>query len=214
MKITESAIKKAAKSKVFAAIFGDIRQKLPKLHSYYYIKSEKGQDAGLPVSSSSPLLSKVSPICYNSGMGKRMNELKKTVFYEMLDMAGRVFIVVRYSENVTIGNRGFTHEEKQNGIILVFSRSMNFSWGDAGIASSLVFGTSPQKCFIPPEDIIAIYSPELNSQFITALQPSIEMPGKKEDAAGPEQEEPGGPNVVRVDFSRKRSPKRPERPHT
>jgi len=32
MKITEMRHKKTAKSKVFAAIYGDILQKLPKLH--------------------------------------------------------------------------------------------------------------------------------------------------------------------------------------
>lgn len=130
-----------------------------------------------------------------------MNELKKTIFYEMLDMAGRVFIVARYSENVMIGNRGFTEDEKKNGIVLIFNKSMNFSWDDSGISSTLVFGTSPQKCYIPADDIGAIYSPELNSQFITALQTSTETPGEKE-------EEKAGPNVVRVDFKRKRTSRR------
>lgn len=113
----------------------------------------------------------------------------------MLDMAGRVFIVARYSEDVIIGNRGFTEEEKRNGIVLVFNKSMSFTWDDFGISSTLVFGTSPQKCFVPLDHIVAIYSPELRSQFIT----SSEIPDSEET------EEKAGPNVVQVDFKRKKA---------
>jgi len=143
-----------------------------------------------------------------------MNELKRDVFYGMLDMAGRVFIVARYAENVIIGNRGFTEDEKKNGIVLVFNKSMSFSWDDSGITSTLVFGTSPQKCFVPSDDIVAIYSPELNAQFITALQTPAE-PSEKKDKVGtePGQEEKTESKVVKVDFRRKRTPKRTEPTH-
>ncbi len=134
-------------------------------------------------------------------MQTRMNELKKTIFNEMLDMAGRVFVVARHSESVMIGNRGFTEDEKKNGIVLVFNRSMSYLWDDSGISSTLVFGTSPQKCFIPADDIMAIYSPELNSQFTTTLQTLKENQDEKEQGIA-------GPNVVKVDFKKKRSPKR------
>lgn len=132
-------------------------------------------------------------------MRRKLNELKKTIFHEMLEMAGRVFIVARYSEAVAIGNRGFTQEEKQNGIVLVFNKSMKFTWDDSGVASTLVFGTSPQKCFVPLDDIMAIYSPELQSQFITALKTGRELADSKET------EEITGPNVVKVDFKKKRT---------
>jgi hypothetical protein len=140
-----------------------------------------------------------------------MNELKRDVFYRMLDMAGRVFIVARYAENVIIGNRGFTEEEKKNGIVLVFNRSMNFSWDDSGITSSLVFGTSPQKCFIPADDIVAIYSPELTSQFVTSFQAPTGAPEERDKArAEAMQGEETGSNVVKVDFRQKRTRKRTE----
>ena len=116
-------------------------------------------------------------------------------------MAGRVFVVARYSEDVIIGNRGFTQDEKKNGIVLVFNKSMNFTWDEFGIASTLVFGTSPQKCFVPSDDIVAIYSPELQSQFITALKTGEELSGSKE------ADETTGPNVVKVDFKKKRTPR-------
>ncbi len=130
------------------------------------------------------------------------------MFYEMLDLAGRVFVVARYSEDVIIGNRGFTEDEKKNGIVLVFNASMSFSWDDAGISSTLVFGTSPQKCYIPADDIVAIYSPELNSQFITAASPPAETEGEKDKALAGQREEEAGSKVVKVDFTRKRTSRR------
>jgi hypothetical protein len=138
-------------------------------------------------------------------MQSKTNELKKRVFHEMLDLAGRVFVVARYSENVIIGNRGFTEDEKKNGIVLIFNASMNFSWDDPGISSALVFGTSPQKCFIPADDIVAIYSPELKSQFITALPPRAETADEQDKAAAEAGEEEAGSKVVKVDFTKKRT---------
>src|SRR5208337_4722022 len=96
-------------------------------------------------------------------IGKRMdieaaahvNSLKKHVFYELLHLAGRVFVLARYSEHVILGNRGFTADEKENGIILVFNSKMNFQWDEYGITATLVFGTSPQKCFVPVDEITA-----------------------------------------------------------
>ncbi len=130
-------------------------------------------------------------------MRHKLNELKKTIFHEMLGLVGRVFIVARYSEAVIIGNRGFTQDERKNGIVLVFNKSMNFTWDESGISSTLVFGTSPQKCFVPFDDIVAIYSPELQSQFITVLNNTAVRHTE-------ETEEEAGPNVVKVDFRKRR----------
>jgi hypothetical protein len=100
-----------------------------------------------------------------------LNSLKKHIFFEFINMAKRAFILIRYSEDVVLGRRGFTEDEKENGIVLVFNNRMNFQWDDYGITVTLVFGTSPQKCFIPADDIIAVYSPELNAQFVTSPSP-------------------------------------------
>ena len=137
-----------------------------------------------------------------------MGELKRTVFFGMLELADRVFIVVQHSENVVIGTRGFTEDEKKKGIILVFNSRMKFSWDDSGISATLVFGTTPQKCFIPIEDIMVIYSPELNAQFMSGpLQQSKGEDSKKEEVgkaqmAGKASE---GSKVVKVDFKKKKS---------
>lgn len=140
-------------------------------------------------------------------MQANLANLKKLVFYEMLEIAGRVFIIVRYSERVRIGTRGFTEDEKKNGIVLVFNKAMNFSWDDSGITAVLVFGPSQQKCFVPAEDIIMIYSPEMNSQFISA-QPAVAETADKEE---PEHTEnplaSRDSNVVSVDFKKKKNKK-------
>ena len=98
----------------------------------------------------------------------KLNNLKKHIFLEFMDTIGRAFALVRYSENVVLGNRGFTQDEKDNGIVLVFNSKMNFLWDEHGITANLVFGTSPQKCFIPADSVMAVYSPELNAQFVSS----------------------------------------------
>ena len=136
-----------------------------------------------------------------------LNNLKKTVFYEILNMAGRVFIALRYSDNVLIGNRGFTNDEKENGIVLVFNQRMSFAWDDSGISVTLVFGTSPEKCFIPAEDIMVVYSPELRVQFV--VSPQTPDTGNKakdiEKTSSPDAgDAPEDSKVVRVDFKKKK----------
>ncbi|MGA1875046.1 MAG: ClpXP protease specificity-enhancing factor SspB [bacterium] len=149
---------------------------------------------------------------------QRLNELKKTTFYELLNLIGRVFIVVRYSENVIIGNRGFLPEERQKGLILVLNSTMNFMWDDYGISTKLVFGNSVERCFIPTDDIVSIYSPELSSQLIVGPQTASEPHGPEgtEKTSHPhhieketEEESPKGEDrrkskVVKVDFQKRR----------
>lgn len=136
-----------------------------------------------------------------------LNNLKKTIFYEILNMAGRVFIAVRYSDNVFIGNRGFTNDERENGIVLVFNQRMSFVWDDSGISVKLVFGTSPEKCFIPAEDIMVVYSPELKAQFVVAPQPFDTEKQVKDGEKTPSPDVGDAPEdskVVRVDFKKKK----------
>lgn len=135
-------------------------------------------------------------------MNSPINNLKRHVFFEFLNYSGRAFVLVRYSDNVVLGNRGFTAEEKKNGIVLVFSSKMNFLWDDYGITATLVFGTSPQKCFIPVDDIKAVYCPELNAEFLTS-PPKQEsgVQAKKQEAKAKDQT---SENVIKVDFTKKR----------
>ena len=146
---------------------------------------------------------------------ERIGDLKRHIFYELLDMAGRVMVLVKYSPDVVIGNRGFVGEEKEAGIILVFNPKMKFTWDEFGITATLVFGATPQKCFVPADNIAAVYSPELNAQFITSNQER--RAGAEQDASvAGEGSKPvkrtgvaqkhaadSGKNVISVDFVKK-----------
>ena len=136
-------------------------------------------------------------------MADSLEELKKEIFYDMLNIAGRVFIAVKYQRDVIIGKRGFLPEEKEKGLVLVFNRKMNFTWDDVGITATLAFGTKPEKCFIPKGSIITIFSPELNAQFSV-------MPKAGKDAEEPQNtmrmaEKKTSPHakVIKIDFKKK-----------
>jgi stringent starvation protein B len=135
-------------------------------------------------------------------MASNINDLKKQVFYEMLNLTGSVFVHVSYSEDVVIGNRGFLGEEKEKGIILVLNSRMNFEWNESGITATLVFGTTSEKCFIPADDILSIFSPELGAQF------SLYPQKKEESVAKPDSATPAklykGKKVIKVDFNKKK----------
>lgn len=103
-----------------------------------------------------------------------LNELKRKMFFDLLELAGRVFVIVKYSEDVIIGTRGFLKDEEQNGLILVFNERMHFIWSDETIEAHLVFGTQSQHCFIPVDSVVAVYSPELQVQFIVTYQQQIQ----------------------------------------
>ena len=137
-----------------------------------------------------------------------LNELKKKIFFDMLDLIGRVFILAHFSPDVIIGSRGFLPEEKEKGIVLVFNRRMNFDWGSEGISARLVFGSATHECFIPHDAIVSVFSPELSAQF--SVSPAPASPVKEE---GRSRKRPSGPRektvkslhdkVVRVDFKKK-----------
>ena len=138
-----------------------------------------------------------------------LNSLKKHVFYELLEIGGRVFILVRHSENVILGNRGLTADERENGIILVFNQGMNFQWDDYGITATLVFGSSPQKCFVPVDDIAAVYSSELNTQFIVMPMSGGKQNFKTESTLQAEGPSVFAGNVIKVDFTKKQKKESP-----
>ncbi|TAN39911.1 MAG: hypothetical protein EPN25_09755 [Nitrospirae bacterium] len=135
-------------------------------------------------------------------MVSNLNDLKKQIFYDLLELAGRVFIVVRHSDRVRIGSRGFLPEEKEKGIVLVFNKMMHFEWGDAGISATLGFGSRTEKCFIPPDDIFAVFSPELSAQF-TVSREEQDLPQAVDSKTPAERHQPDQ-KVVKVDFNKKK----------
>lgn len=133
-------------------------------------------------------------------MALNLTDLKKHVFFELLDMAGRVFIHVRYSDNVLIGERGFLAEEKEKGLVLVFNARMKFEWNEQGISATLGFGPKTEKCFIPPESIISVFSPDLNAQF--SISPAAQEAGQKKQVVR-KVHSISKQKVIKVDFSKK-----------
>jgi hypothetical protein len=141
----------------------------------------------------------------NEDIELRTQELIKHIFFDVLDIIGRVFVAVAYSEQVRIGTRGFLPEEKEKGLIVVFNKKMNFQWQETGIYASLVFSGAFQKCFIPLSNIMAIYSPELRLQFV--IEPFAFRHEETKDEKKPMEdilEDKGTDNIVQVDFTKKR----------
>jgi len=100
------------------------------------------------------------------------NQIKylQNLFYDLLNDYGRAFVVVKHSVWTIIGNRGFTDEEKNKGLIMVFNsrNHKNLQWTEDGsIVAALGFGTNNriENCFIHHEDIIAVFSPEASVKF-------------------------------------------------
>jgi hypothetical protein len=88
----------------------------------------------------------------------------------MMNDYGRVFVVIKQSERTVIGNRGFTDEEKENGLVLAFN-SKNYKtlqWTEDGsIVTTLGFGSNNkvENCFLHADDIISVYSPDAKIKF-------------------------------------------------
>lgn len=88
----------------------------------------------------------------------------------MMNDYGRVFVVIKQSERTVIGSRGFTDEEKENGLVLAFN-SKNYKtlqWTEDGsIITTLGFGSANkvENCFLHSDDIISVYSPDAKIKF-------------------------------------------------
>lgn len=100
------------------------------------------------------------------------NQLKylQHLFYDLLDDYGKVYLVVKHSERTIIGRRGFTDDEKKNGLVLVFTRNnvRNLEWSEDGsLRAQLGFGAGnrPESCFLHADDIIAVFSPDARVKF-------------------------------------------------
>lgn len=133
-------------------------------------------------------------------MSQNLTDLKKHIFYELLELSGRVFILVKYSDDVLIGKRGFLPEEKEKGLILVFNAKMKFEWSVQGISATLGFGAKTEKCFIPPESIISVFSPDLNAQF--SVSPAAQEAGQRKQEVK-KVHSISKEKVIKVDFSKK-----------
>ncbi len=101
-------------------------------------------------------------------MKKQVAYLQR-LFYDIWNDFGSVYLLVRYSGNTTIGTRGFTEEEKKQGLVLVFNNKTSnvLDWDAEGnIACVLVFGARREDIFIHHDDLLGVFSPEAGVQFL------------------------------------------------
>lgn len=101
-------------------------------------------------------------------MKKQVAYLQK-IFYDLWNDFGSVYLVVKHSDRTVIGKRGFTDDEKQHGIVLVFNSRTNnkMEWDAEGnVSCVLAFGASREEVHLHHDDLVAVFSPEAAVQFL------------------------------------------------
>jgi len=142
------------------------------------------------------------------------NQVKylQNLFFDLLNDYGQVYLVVQYSENSTIGNRGFTEDEKQKGLVLIFNQKnhKNLQWTDDGsIITNLGFGANnrPEKCFLHFDDIVSVFSPSARIRFDRwDIRDAEDQNRKYQESLSPEEKKPKDVKVVSLDNFRRQKP--------
>jgi len=142
------------------------------------------------------------------------NQIKylQNLFYDLLNDYGRVFIMVKYSERTIIGNRGFTDEEKEKGLTLVFNNKnhKNLQWTeDGGIVAALGFSANNriENCFIHNEDIVSVSSPDAKVKFDRWDMWDVkESPEESKRSREPEKEKSAEEKIISLnDFKKSKN---------
>lgn len=100
---------------------------------------------------------------------KKQVEYLQRLFYDIWNDFGSVYVMVKHSGRTIIGKRGFTDEEKKQGLILVFNNQTNttLTWDAEGnLTCILAFGTRKEDIFIHHDDLLGVFSPEAKVQFV------------------------------------------------
>ena len=130
-------------------------------------------------------------------MKKQVEYLQK-LFYDIWNDFGRVYLLVAYSTRTSIGKRGFTAEEKKQGLVLVFNSktSTTLDWdGEGNLACVLAFGARKEDVYIHHDDLLGVFSPEAGVQFLRDDM-------SNEPAASPETDAAHGDNKRVVSISK------------
>ena len=101
---------------------------------------------------------------------KNQIQYLQDLFYDILNDFGRVYIIVKHSENSYVGKRGFTDAEKERGLVLVFNdrNYKSLVWDNNGsIQASLGFGADnkSEECFLHFDDLVTVFSPDCSVRF-------------------------------------------------
>ncbi len=101
-------------------------------------------------------------------MKKQLGYLQR-LFYDIWNDFGSVYLLVKHSDNTTIGKRGFTAEEMKQGLVLVFNNKTNqmLDWdADGNLTCVLAFGSRKEDVSIYHDDMLGVFSPEAGVQFL------------------------------------------------
>ena len=115
---------------------------------------------------------------------KKQVEYLQRLFYDIWNDFGSVYLLVQYSGRTTIGKRGFTEEEKKQGLVLVFNNKTNakLDWDAEGnLTCVLAFGARREDVSIHHDDLLGVFSREAGVRFIRS-------DGSGEPAASPEKD--------------------------
>jgi hypothetical protein len=117
-------------------------------------------------------------------MKKQVEYLQK-LFYDIWNDFGSVYLIVKYSSNTTIGKRGFTEEEKKQGLILVFNNktSNTLNWDAEGnLTCVLAFGPRKEDVYIHHDDLLGVFSSEAGVQLLRSDASKEPAPAPETDA--------------------------------
>ena len=116
---------------------------------------------------------------------KKQIEYLQRLFYDIWNDFGSVYLLVKYSVRTSIGKRGFTEEEKKQGLILVFNNktSTALNWDAEGNLTCVVaFGTRKENISIHHDDLLGVFSPEAGVQFLRSDVAKEPAPSSEADA--------------------------------
>jgi hypothetical protein len=140
---------------------------------------------------------------------KKQVEYLQRLFYDIWNDFGSVYILVKYSVNTSIGKRGFTEEEKEKGLILVFNDKTNTrsDWDAEGnLTAILAFGARKEDICIHHDDLLGVFSPEAGVQFLRSDM------SKEPEAASPQTDSGHGDKnqvVSMNNFKKRKSQEHP-----
>jgi hypothetical protein len=133
---------------------------------------------------------------------KKQVEYLQRLFYDLWNDFGSVYLLVKHSDSTSIGKRGFTEEEKKQGLILVFNdkTSERLEWDAEGnLSCVLAFGTRKEDVVIHHDDLLGVFSPEAGVQFLRNAA-NKEQPAEPK----PDREKGEAPQVVSLSTFKKR----------
>ena len=115
---------------------------------------------------------------------KKQIEYLQRFFYDLWNDFGSVYLLVKYSDRTRIGKRGFTEQEKKQGLVLVFNNKTNErqEWDNEGnLSCVLAFGERKEDVFIHQDDLLGVFSPEAAVQFLRSDISKEQPPAQKPD---------------------------------